>query len=51
VDGLRQVFDGFDLKKTGLLRQTEATELLKSLGIEVRSVEVGWKNGRGSMEL
>jgi len=39
VDGLRQVFDGFDLKKTGLLRQTEATELLKSLGIEVRSVE------------
>eukprot|EP00435_Cladocopium_sp_Y103_P049660 s518_g15.t1 len=39
VEGLRHVFDGFDVKKTGLLRQTEATELLKTLGIEVRSVE------------
>ena len=39
VEGLRYVFENFDVKKTGLLRQTEATELLKTLGIEVRSVE------------
>ena len=39
VEGIRQVFDSFDHKKTGMLRPTEATELLKTLGIEVRSVE------------
>jgi len=39
VAEIRQVFDTFDVKHVGNLRPNEASELLKTLGIEVRSVE------------
>ncbi|CAE7839123.1 CML8 [Symbiodinium sp. CCMP2592] len=39
VNEIRQIFDSFDTKRAGSLKPNEASELLKSLGIEVRSVE------------
>jgi len=39
VAELRQIFEAFDTKRSGSLKPNEATELLKTLGIEVRSVE------------